>query len=170
MFDAFKKQFVLVKQKNKKCSVCKKEFKPFSSLDKFCSIDCKIVFGKANPKKTTTKPILVFKRTPIKKQSEKNKLQIAKYNKSRGSLNDKLKSELGVMFCEVCNDSNSALETHHIIFRSEKPNHANLHDEINLIKVCNTCHNEFHKHKGSRNELVEQRKLNELFGNDVLNK
>lgn len=161
---------MLIKQKNKKCAVCKKEFKPFSSLDKFCSIDCKIANNKANPKKAIVKKQTFLKRTPIKKQSEKNKLQIVKYNRSKSSLNDKLKNDSGIMFCEVCSDSNSLLETHHIIFRSEKPNHPNLHDEVNLIKVCVTCHNEFHKHKGSRNELVEERKLNELFGNDVLNK
>lgn len=68
-------------------------------------------------------------------------------------------------YCEHCNSSQSwRWETHHIVYRSEKPKHEYLHDERNLIRLCITCHNEFHKHKASRKELVEKRKLVELFG------
>jgi 5-methylcytosine-specific restriction endonuclease McrA len=155
------------KIKEKKCGLesCKKPFMPRrSTLEKFCSPLCEITFKKAKNGNSFAK------RTPINKQSAKNKIETQKYNKSRNNLNESLKDINGDICCENCGASDVALETHHIIFRSEKPNHIHLHDEINLIKVCIPCHNEFHKNKGGRNELVEQRKLNELFGNDVLNK
>lgn len=78
--------------------------------------------------------------------------------------------EYGYLVCQNCHKSNRAFHVHHIIFRSEKPSHEYLHDHRNFILVCVECHNWFHDKKGNRNKLVEERRLNELFGNDVLNK
>ena len=66
--------------------------------------------------------------------------------------------------------TNTKFETHHIIYRSEKPNHEHLHSSNNLILLCVLCHNYFHKSKQTRVELVKERKLNEMFGNDVWRK
>lgn len=41
----------MAKLKDKKCKICKKEFKPFKSTDKYCSFDCK----KQEPKKPKTR-------------------------------------------------------------------------------------------------------------------
>ncbi len=72
-------------------------------------------------------------------------------------------------FCEFCLINNSIRwEHHHIIFRSEKPRHEFLNDKRNILHLCIKCHNEFHKHKHIRDEIVKERKLNELFWNDIL--
>lgn len=70
----------------------------------------------------------------------------------------------GYIFCEKCKISNSPrFEVHHIIFRSEAPNHRNLHHKDNLILCCIQCHNDFHKKKSNRNEIVKERELWKLF-------
>ena len=76
----------------------------------------------------------------------------------------------GYSFCEHCGRTTKELDAHHIIFRSEKPDHPHIHDEKNIILVCRKCHNRFHDQKGTRNELVIKRSLNDLFGDEVLNK
>jgi len=91
-------------------------------------------------------------------------------NNRKELINDMLEFK-GYVYCEFCNSSNSfKFHSHHIIFRSEKPNHVNLHDKENLIIVCDKCHEIFHNEKSLRNRLVEDRKLYKLFGNDVRNK
>ena len=72
--------------------------------------------------------------------------------------------------CEVNQNSKKALrfEVHHIIFASERPKHKNLHNPKNLILLCIGCHNELHKHKFLRNDLVVKRGLVELFDNQIL--
>jgi len=54
--------------------------------------------------------------------------------------------------------------THHIVFRSEKPNHPEMNNPANLIFLCHNCHEGFHNDKRSRNYLVKERGLQELFG------
>lgn len=76
----------------------------------------------------------------------------------------------GYSFCENCSRTTKELDVHHIIYRSEKPNHPHIHHENNLILVCRPCHNKFHNKKSYRNELVAKRSLNVLFGDDVLDK
>lgn len=76
----------------------------------------------------------------------------------------------GYSFCEQCGITTKNLDVHHIVFRSEKPDHPMIHNERNLILVCRKCHNRFHDHKGFRNDLVLKRSLNDLFGDDILNK
>ena len=89
--------------------------------------------------------------------------------KNKRELRDKKLKYHGYRFCDECKMSNhSRYEFHHIIYRSEKPNHPRLHDKINLIDCCDECHDKFHQIKASRNNLVLERGLNDVFGQDVL--
>ncbi len=85
------------------------------------------------------------------------------------TLKEKQKEIYGYNFCEVCGIT-CYPDEHHIIFKSEKPRHPEMENPMNKILVCRDCHNKFHAKKSNRNEIVEMRKLNTLFGNDVLNK
>ena len=72
--------------------------------------------------------------------------------------------EVGWNECELCKTSNSLrFSTHHIVFASEKPRHPELHNYRNLIFLCEVCHRGFHEEKNSRNGLVKNRKLVNLF-------
>lgn len=89
---------------------------------------------------------------------------MANYSKNRQFIIDEMLSEYGYIFCQNCGTSKSfKFEVHHIIFRSEKPNHPEIHNKLNLLIVCRSCHNNFHGKKELRNRLVESRKLKELF-------
>lgn len=83
---------------------------------------------------------------------------------------------IGCIYCERCDQIEeplkpyTKLDVHHIIYRSEKPAHEFLHYPLNLILLCRRCHEEMHEKKGNRNELVKERRLDELFGADVLDK
>jgi len=67
-------------------------------------------------------------------------------------------------FCEHCKINNSLRwETHHIIYRSERPKHKHLHNKRNLLRLCIGCHNNFHKDKTIRNKYIQKRNLTELF-------
>ena len=164
----------------KKCKVCNREFKPYTTLDKFCSTNCRIENQKSKRKfrhteKTTKSKI--GKNNPNYRNGmycRKNKITAIgerEFRRNSKSLKNKMINDVGYVYCENCKTSNSLrFETHHIIYRSEKPLHENLHKKENLIVLCIKCHNDYHKIKGKRNKLVEQRKLNKLFSNDVLNK
>ena len=77
--------------------------------------------------------------------------------------------EKGYPCCELCGRVNGNLHVHHIIYRSEKPTHPELHNERNLILVCadgigyTGCHEKLHADKGKREKLVEKRELKKLF-------
>ena len=75
------------------------------------------------------------------------------------------------LYCEFCWTSNTLrFEHHHLVYRSEKPKHEYLHDIRNIFMCCIKCHNDFHRHKSKRNEIVKERELNLLFWDDILNK
>jgi hypothetical protein len=71
----------------------------------------------------------------------------------------------GYLWCEVCFRSRGfyKLHCHHIMYRSEVPGHPMLHDKRNLIICCDSCHDQFHAIKSSRDKIVEKRGLKELF-------
>jgi hypothetical protein len=163
----------------KKCSICDKDFKPYTSLDKFCSYQCRIKNVKSKRKYNHTE------KTCINRSGKNNpsyvhgmavrgvKLDstgIRLFHKNRDSYKKNIIDKHGFLFCEICNKSNVRFETHHIVYRSEKPKHEFLHDKINLILVCVPCHNWFHNKKGNRNEIVQIRQLQNYFGNDILDK
>ena len=95
---------------------------------------------------------------------------MSRYKENSQILYDNIFYEKGYLFCEICKANKGIDPPHHIIWRSEKPNHPELHELSNLILLCRNCHNEFHDKKGKRNKLVLSRQLHLIFGNDVLNK
>lgn len=167
------------KQKTKECKICKKEFTPYTSLDKFCSVHCRIENIKS--KRAYRLPDSFTENRKGKgNPSYKHGLRM------EGAFRDQTGQRLfqrnakeyklnlidlkGFLHCEKCNISNVKFECHHIVYRSEKPMHEFLHSKHNIILLCIKCHNWFHQKKGNRNELVESRKLNIYFGEDILNK
>ena len=81
---------------------------------------------------------------------------------------DQVEDYYGYACCENCLKSGrTRLEIHHIIFRSEKPKHPDIHHLKNLILLCSECHQLFHDKKSLRNKLVKERELANLFGDDV---
>ena len=67
-------------------------------------------------------------------------------------------------YCDHCYRSDKGgYEIHHIIFRSEAPEHEDLHHPQNLILVCRDCHNLFHGRKHYRDPYIAARKLWKLF-------
>ena len=93
------------------------------------------------------------------------------YSENRQKLIDQQLDQRGHIYCERCETSQSfKFHCHHLVFRSEKPKHHAIHIVENLMIVCDKCHEIFHADKSVRNDIVEQRRLNEVFGNDILNK
>lgn len=173
------------KQRSKKplektCQFCCSVFKPYSSLDKFCSANCRVenmkskrsrrwnskstekIKGKNNPSYKSG----MYTRD-VNKSDEGQKL----YLRTRNEMRAEMLLNHGYLFCERCKTNQTyQWEMHHIVFRSEKPLHEHLHNKRNLVNLCMKCHNWYHKEKSNRNELVEERKLYELFGDDIRNK
>lgn len=91
--------------------------------------------------------------------------------KNRKELINGMIEDKGYVHCQHCNTSNAFnFQVHHIVWRSEKPGNRFLHSKVNLIILCVTCHDKFHKDKSLRNKLAEERELDKIFGQDVLNK
>ncbi len=161
----------------KKCKYCKKEFKPYTSLDKFCSANCRVNEQKSKRKRNwgigKSKGIEGVKNPAYRngnytRGAKQTAIGQRLFIKNANIIKQNLINERGCIYCEDCGLTTSIkYESHHIIFRSEKPLHKNLHDKENIIILCIDCHNEFHKHKSIRNYLVRGRKLNEIFGNDI---
>lgn len=168
------------KPKVKICKLCGKEFKPYTSLDKFCSSSCRIEFLKQNSgrkKRWNSTKNIEGEKNPAYRNgfytriSEKTAVGQRLFTKNAVEIEQDMINNVGYKYCQHCKISNPLrFERHHIIYRSEKPNHPNLHNKENIYILCIQCHNEFHKHKSLRNELVINRKLNEIFGDDILNK
>tara|TARA_R110000764_G_scaffold45939_2_gene103207 strand:+ start:570 stop:1193 length:624 start_codon:yes stop_codon:yes gene_type:complete len=166
--------------KNKKCKHCEKEFKPYTTLTKFCSAKCRCDNMKSKRssnwsedkiKNITGKKNPAYRNGMYCKGVNKTDVGQKEFLRNSKAIKKEMIDDFGYIHCQDCGVNNSLrFETHHIIFRSEKPLHENLHKKDNLILLCISCHNKYHKIKGTRNRLVESRKLNILFGNDVLNK
>ena len=93
------------------------------------------------------------------------------YLKNRKELIKKVEDYFGYVCCEMCGRSgDTRLETHHIVFKSEKPNHEQINNIENLILLCSQCHKDFHDKKYLRNGIIKKRGLDKLFGKDVLDK
>ena len=163
----------------KKCQVCGKEFSPYTSLDKFCSANCRIEsmkkkrdqrrrWGKESLKRRTGKNNPGYRNGNYMRTSKRTAVGNRKFQKTIKAIKERMIDERGYIYCQNCGTNQSLrFEGHHIIYRSEKPNHPNLHDKENAILLCIECHNDFHKHKSKRDLLVRVRKLNKLFGEDV---
>lgn len=162
----------------KKCKNCGKKFEPYTSLDKFCSANCRIENQKKNRSwnwtdvsKINGKNNPAYRNGNYVRGRKKTSVGEKVFIKNGKEIKQSMIDNKGYIYCENCGVSSSLkFECHHIIYRSEKPLHENLHDKKNLIVLCIKCHNLFHKEKSIRNEIVKNRELNKLFGNDVLNK
>jgi len=168
------------KPKIKICKYCGKEFTPYTSLDKFCSANCRVNDTKSKRSRNWNKD-KVDKIKGVKNPCYRNGNYAAGikrsgigqrlFTKNAKEIESLMISNVGYKYCEHCQTSiGLRYERHHIIFRSEKPNHTNLHNKENILILCVKCHNEFHKIKGLRNNIVEERNLDAIFGIDVLNK
>jgi len=137
--------------KTKKCRECKGGFQPYTTLDKYCSPKCKMI---ANPIKKEKKV-----------QTKSQKL----FSKAKKKLKKLVIKRYGRLQCEKCGKGQGELylplQTHHIVYQGERQYHPMLHDLLNLILLCDTCHSWFHAVKSRRNYLVKKRKLKDLFGN-----
>lgn len=168
------------KPKTKECKCCHKIFIPYTSLDKFCSINCRINAKKNertwNWKQKNVQNIIgennpAYRNGYYTRKIKKHTKGENKFKRNSMQIKQTMIDIAGVIFCEFCGTTiTPSFESHHIVYRSEKPLHEHLHDKENILIVCISCHNELHKHKGLRNKIVEKRKLNELFGNDIIDK
>lgn len=163
----------------KDCAVCKKTFTPYTSSDKFCSAECRVEQMKSKRCKRWNEESVQKRRGEanpayVHGLSSGNKRMPADglkaFFRNRNEIKEAMMDAQGYVCCQRCKRTNSKMEAHHIVYRSEKPNHPNLHDKVNIIIVCVPCHNWYHKSKGNRDDLVEKRGLSELFGVDILNK
>lgn len=150
---------------NKKCT---RLFKPFTSLQKYCSGKCKQTEA-IKPKKARERKF----EAPAKRKTENAKANNL-FERNKKEMRETQKEVHGHNFCQRCKRADKQLSNHHIVYRSEKPNHPNLHDIINQIIVCDfysgSCHDWYHAKKSNRNELVVERGLDIIFGFDILNK
>lgn len=164
------------KPKKKNCKVCWTDFEPYTSLDKFCWLACRIKNQKSQRTRNWSDPTaknMCWKNNPAYKHwlrvKQKNAKFSRQFQKNCKILDEKLIEEKWYRYCEHCWVNQSLRwEHHHIIYRSEKPKHEYLHDIRNILHLCIKCHNEFHKHKPMRESYVRERKLQDLFWNDVL--
>jgi len=146
------------KGKKYKCIFCKKEFQRANwyPVGKYCSRTC-FELDMRNKRKGKGNPAY---RNGMRVQGVYTVKHLRACRKYR---NEFLKKH-NYLYCEFCGVNQSLrFETHHIIWASEKPGHKNLHNKKNLILLCIKCHNNFHKNKKLRNELVKKRKLDKLF-------
>jgi len=81
-----------------------------------------------------------------------------------------LYEEFGYFFCQESGRSNDApFSVHHLIFKSEKPNHKEINNKRNLIMLGFTEHKKAHQNKHEwRAKYIKERNLVELFGNDII--
>lgn len=142
-----------------KCLVCGNLFTPQRFMQRTCSPACSIQFAKTVEKEAKARNIQ--KRPAIKTEHPE-------FVKNREALKQQLIDYYGYAICQVC--FHVGTETHHIIYRSEKPGHKHIHDIRNLLRLCKEHHGWFHAVKGRRDKLVEERNLTELFGNSILSK
>jgi len=152
-----------------KCKECWKLFLWYNSKLVYCSKKCQRVELRKR----------IWIENPAYRNgfySTKNPTTIMRYNQKEFLKTCKQKDNIliqkkGYLYCEECKVTNPLrFEHHHLVYRSEKPKHKHLHDIRNIYLLCIKCHNEFHKHKSKRNNIVKERKLNLLFWDDILDK
>ena len=154
------------------CKTCWNKFITHTKKTIFCSTKCIWVY-EWNQRKWENNPAYRNWRYCYKsftkdelseKRYENNWFQYKELYINRNKIKDQQIKQKWYSFCEHCKTTSSLRwETHHIVYRSEKPKHKNLHNINNLIRLCISCHNEFHKNKKMRNNYVIDRWLNELF-------
>lgn len=151
-----------------KCSVCEKEYDSVNKKQKFCSRSCFAIDMKES-RKWESNPAYrnwMYSYSDWDRKTKVNTVQRKdkEFIKTSKELRQNQIDNVWYNYCMKCNRSDMwILHSHHIVYRSEAPKHANLHNKRNLILVCNQCHNNYHSNKESRTQLVIERKLRELF-------
>lgn len=84
------------------------------------------------------------------------------YKKSCMYIIEKMEQKCWYKYCEHCG-CNNPHSFHHIIFRSQVPNHKNLHHPDNILLVCYNCHSYFHSRDADRGKYIKRRNLHLLF-------
>jgi len=167
------------KPKTKTCQFCKNEFKPYTSLDKFCSANCRVANVKSKRTWNWTPEMtnkILGKNNPCYRNGQsvrgakRDSSGLRLFFRNRDEYKQDFIEKNGGLWCEKCGNPSLRLEAHHIIYRSEKPKHEHLHSKQNILLLCVPCHNWYHKSKSHRNQIVIDRGLNLLFGDDVLDK
>jgi len=136
-----------------KCVLCKKEYERAAwNRSKFCSRECFHKESKVSRK---------LSGNPAWKNGGSsqayNQMYFDKMYKEKGLL----PHEIG---CEVCTIKAGVIfDRHHIVFKSEMGRHKEINNPLNIIQVCRGCHLRFHAKKSRRNDIVRERKLEELF-------
>jgi len=165
-YEKHKERYILNSKKlryNLICIKCWKEFKWYRTKLKTCSKECQLILLKEqriwenNP---------AYRNWMYKKWNNNfdHHYKRNEFIKNCKIQNEEMESKYWYRFCQYCWTNNSLRwEHHHIIFRSEKPKHENLHHINNIIHLCINCHNLFHKQKSIRDPIVEERKLIKLF-------
>ncbi len=152
------------------CLTCDKEFFVARKKAKFCSEKCKwINFSKTRFWKNSHS--YVHWMTISKEWRRIYNYKVNTFIKTCKELDERLINEKWYIYCEECWTTNTLrFEHHHLVYRSEKPKHKHLHDIRNIFMCCIKCHNQFHKDKSKRNDIVRERELHLLFWNDILDK
>jgi hypothetical protein len=165
------------KPKTKTCNHCSSVFNPYTSLDKFCSANCRVENQKSKRSRrwnseSTQKMIgennPAFRNGMYARSTSRTGEGMKLFLRNRNEMREEMMGKYGHLLCEHCNTTQTLrFEMHHIVYRSEKPNHPNLHDKINLINLCIQCHNDYHKSKLMRENLIVERNLIKIFGSDI---
>jgi len=154
-----------------KCKICWKKFESKSKWQKFCWRDCFYQYSK-NSRKWKWNPNYMSWKF-VDWSNTKNRVEFnykyREFQKNAKKIIERQKKEKWFTYCEICWNSNAyRYETHHIIYRSEKPKHKNLHNIKNLIRLCRECHIKIHKDKNTRYKYIKNRELNKLFEDSTL--
>ena len=95
----------------------------------------------------------------------KEHLKVYRYENTRTQKLERMIEENGFYYCEHCQQSGGfhKLHCHHLVFRSRKPNHPNLHHIDNLLILCDFCHQKFHSDNKISEKYIKERNLIYLF-------
>lgn len=137
-------------------------------------------YGKRNPSPMNLVILLRLKQIVLQYKDSLNKDNIinevnrlkqtpdfARLLNVKYSERDYLKTKANILSknkaCQLCGTIGGGIDCHHIVYRSEAPDHPHLHHENNLIVICRRCHNTMHRIKSLRDKLIEDRGLKLLF-------
>lgn len=157
--------------KKKRCKICSKEFLVYG-LSRYktqtCSDECHYELARRISKKSYLRRYKIKDKKDWKSLKDGSQVARGKHGRACADYRKKLLEKHDHLTCEICGcNSNGTprFETHHIYFASRFPKHKELHNPLNLINVCTTCHSKFHKGelKDKFNKLEQSRGLKELF-------
>lgn len=143
-------------------------------------LDCIYARNKQNAEKSRSKALLKKMAKEIPKKKKRAKTDAEKlFDKHKKEILDEMFEKHGYYFCQHSKRRclRGALSIHHIVYKSERRNHPEIHNKRNLIAVYDprgiydeaiNAHKWFHNKKKRRNELVKGRNLTELFDESIM--